>query len=1037
LTPFQDSEHDVRFFFGRERERKLIEANLMASRLTVLYGETGVGKSSVLRAGVAHHLRSLAARNLDTRGEPGLAVVVFDAWRDDPVRALRNAVAEKVTLALGGSLMPSDEGHSLADAFAMWQELLDGDLYVILDQAEEYFVYHGGEEGPGTFAEEFPAVVNSFELRVNFLLTIREDALAKLDFFRDRIPNVLGNYVRLEHLDPQAARAAIVEPIFEYNRFVTDAEAVEIEPELVDAVLEQLVAGKVGVGQAGRGTVESVNGGDRIETPYLQLVMRRLWDEERGAGSRTLLLETLSRLGGAEQIVRDHVDRALTELTPVEKDVAARLFDHLVTPSGSKIAHEVADLAMYADAEENDLHPVLTKLGNERILRSVAGDGARGSRYEIFHDVLAEPVLAWKAGHESNRTLEAATEVARKRHRRLTTLAVVSLVALVIMAALTAYAFSQRSQSRAREQTAKSRELAADALTQIDSDPELALLLALQAAKVEQNPSIDTVIRKALLASRVRRTVMVGRPVEAIAVTSGGDLVAETNHQLLVLNNRLRRVQRLPHFAGHFVGVRNDDLVFLTGRGLELRSLVDGRLRQLIPIKAGAQLDVRDLETGVVIRRLRMPKRITMAALGPRNTLLAVGDGTRRVVVINVLSGDARYELKQPSNVTSLAFGPGARLLATGGNDGTVRLWTIATGKTHAVLRGHVGAVRDIAFSPRATLLATASNDGTARVFRSSNGAPVAVMSGHSNPVTDVAFSPDGATIATASSDGTARVWKAETGAQLAILRGHQGVVTAARFLRSDAYVVTASDDGSVRLWYALAQPRLTLLHQFSRPVIRAAFGSRGRVDATTDDGRVHLLNKDGTQIGERTAGPPALSTSSDGETAVIDRNLVRLHQPNGRDIVLRGHSRRVTSTRFSQDGALVVTASRDSTARIWDARTGTPLRVLRGHFGIVSDASFSPDSRWVVTAGPKTAALWQRDSGELVFYLRGHTGIVTSASFDRTGARIVTASADGTVQTYDCTICRSGPALIAAAQQRLNQTGRTLTKPERARFLS
>ena len=49
LTPFEDSELDVLFFFGRERERELIEANLMASRLTVLYGETGVGKSSVLQ----------------------------------------------------------------------------------------------------------------------------------------------------------------------------------------------------------------------------------------------------------------------------------------------------------------------------------------------------------------------------------------------------------------------------------------------------------------------------------------------------------------------------------------------------------------------------------------------------------------------------------------------------------------------------------------------------------------------------------------------------------------------------------------------------------------------------------------------------------------------------------------------------------------------------------------------------------------------------------------------------------------------------
>ena len=68
LTPFEDFDLDAVLFFGREREREVIAANLLASRLTVLYGASGVGKSSVLRAGVAHHLRGLAKRNLETRG---------------------------------------------------------------------------------------------------------------------------------------------------------------------------------------------------------------------------------------------------------------------------------------------------------------------------------------------------------------------------------------------------------------------------------------------------------------------------------------------------------------------------------------------------------------------------------------------------------------------------------------------------------------------------------------------------------------------------------------------------------------------------------------------------------------------------------------------------------------------------------------------------------------------------------------------------------------------------------------------------------
>ena len=1034
LTPFQDSDRDVPFFFGRDRERELVEANLMASRLTVLYGETGVGKSSLLRAGVAHHLRSLARGNREARGEPGLAVVVFDAWRDDPVHALRTAVADEVTFALGGSLTPADEdGRSLGDTLGMWQELLGGDLYVILDQAEEYFLYHGGESGRGTFAAEFPAVVNDADLRANFVLAVRDDSLAKLDAFRKRIPNVFGNYLRLEHLDRNAARAAIVEPVAEYNRLVAPEEAVAIEPELVDAVLEQVVAGKVDVGQTGRGSVESANGEVRIETSYLQLVLRRLWDEERDAGERRLRLDTLQRLGGAEQIVRDHVERALTDLSPEEKDVAALLFDHLVTPSGTKIAHEAADLAKYAGTTQADVMPVLAKLGEERILRSVEGSGGRDSRFEIFHDVLAEPVLAWKSGHETSRALEAAEDVARKRHRRLILVASLSAVALVVLAGLTAFAFSQRSTSAARERTAKSRELAASALTQADIDPELSLLLALDAAEVQQNPTVDSVLRTALLDSRVRRVAHVGRPVQSVAVASGGELVVWTDGGTTEVDKQMHRIRHLRPL-GRFLGVRGDELMFLTPRGLEFRGL-DGFMRHLIKVRAGAELEVHNLATGEIVGHVRMPRRIKFAALGPRGTLLAVSDGSKRVVVVNAETGDGRYEIDQAANVTALAFGPGAHLIATGGADGTVRIWTIATGKRHVDLRGHVGAVRDLAFSPRATLLASVSNDGTARVFRLSDDTPVSVMSGHAGPVTEVAFSPDGERIVTASEDGTARVWKANRGSQLAILRGHQGGVTAARFVGDGSDVVTGSDDGTVKLWYSLAQPTLHTLAQFRRRVVRVVARSASRVEADTGDGRAHILDTRGRVLAVRPARAAAPPTSSAGAVATIEGKRVRITEPDGSEVILRGHARQVTSVRFSLDGRLVVTASRDTTARIWDAKSGTLLQTLRGHFGAVNDAEFSADGRWVVTAGPSTAGIWSTDSGTLLFYVRGHHGRLTSATFSA-GDRIYTSGIDGTVRTYVCEVCRSGDALLAVARRRLAVTGRTLTPAQRARFL-
>src|SRR5581483_1967901 len=158
-------------------------------------------------------------------------------------------------------------------------------------------------------------------------------------------------------------------------------------------------------------TANGRNGTSHIETPYLQLVMQRLWDEERAAGSRVLREETLERLGGAEEIVGDHVKRALTALDPAEKDLAATMFAHLVTAAG--------DLARYAGAEPPSVVSVLDKLGDERIVRSVADGRENGSRYEIFHDVLAEPVLAWKADYELKRELAEQRAEAERRHRRL------------------------------------------------------------------------------------------------------------------------------------------------------------------------------------------------------------------------------------------------------------------------------------------------------------------------------------------------------------------------------------------------------------------------------------------------------------------------------------------------------------------------------------------------------------------------------------------------------------------------------------------
>ena len=118
---------------------------------------------------------------------------------------------------------------------------------------------------------------------------------------------------------------------------------------------------------------------------------------------------------------------------------------------------------------------------------------------------------------------------------------------------------------------------------------------------------------------------------------------------------------------------------------------------------------------------------------------------------------------------------------------------------------------------------------------------------------------------------------------------------------------------------------------------------------------------------------------------------------------VLTGHGDRLGSAAFSPDGGRIVTASRDKTARIWDARTGVELAVLSGHGDTVASAAYSPDGSRIVTASyDKTARIWDARTGAKLTVLSGHDDRIRSAAYSPDGSRIVTASADKTARIWD-----------------------------------
>ena len=115
------------------------------------------------------------------------------------------------------------------------------------------------------------------------------------------------------------------------------------------------------------------------------------------------------------------------------------------------------------------------------------------------------------------------------------------------------------------------------------------------------------------------------------------------------------------------------------------------------------------------------------------------------------------------------------------------------------------------------------------------------------------------------------------------------------------------------------------------------------------------------------------------------------------------GHSDWVTSSCYNHDGTRIVTASRDGTARVWDAKTGMLLLNLKGHRGSVNSAIFIREDMCILTASwDGTAKVWDAKTGVLLLDLKGHNHCVYTAEINQDGTRVVTASWDGSAKVWN-----------------------------------
>jgi WD40 repeat protein len=970
LIPYEEA--DAPYFFGRDRDREVIISNLLASRLTVLSAESGVGKTSVLRAGVVHELRRQARTDLAEDGRLRYVVVDFAAWNDDPIEGLAKAI-EGAATELRGDRTPAapPPTRRLDELLEAWAERLDADLLLVLDQFEDYFLYHGEDAGDGTFAVELPRAVTRPDLQANFLISIREDAALKLDRFKPRMPDVLANRIGIRRLDRTAAERTIRGPIERYNAALPDSEQISIEDDLVGAVLDEV--SQVRVGQPGEGTVVGSPPTDaRIEMSYLQLVMLRLWERERAAGSTILHRKTLDELGGARRIVGTHVESIVNELPTAQRDIAAEVFGFLVTPEGAKIAVPASYLAENSGHSIGDIEPVLAALARKEasILRPI--DSLAGERlYEIYHDALAPVILEWTRGYRENRRrakaeegvrreAEARVSAARQRARRFAFGGLIALALTVSAAAVALYADSQRQvavraadAARVAEALAQSQGHVDLALQQLSSDPQSSLHHALMAwgivdkAGVEDRSSAEEAVRLALSRSNLDAVVDQGTVVWSAAWSPDGTRIVTAGQ------DGIARVVEVADGKTVELGPQ-------TNQVLQAVFTPDGK-HVITTTGLGGSIKLWDLETGALLWTVSGNGISGSDGFGQRSVYMPTGafsaDG--RYVVTTA----SRDQLQTPQSPASASI----RSLDTG-----VVVQSLPHPET-------VQQVNSAAFSPDGKRVVTAADDGFARIWDAATGAVEHELDNKTSTKTYptiATFSPDGKLIACANSDGSVGIFDAATGGPLDFSFNHKGPVKTVAFSADSTRLVSAGGKTAVVLDLA--------------PL---ANGGRATLETT--------LSPQASWIDSAEFSPDrafVLASYQDGTARVAAATT-------GAELVaFRGHANIVWTARFSPNGSRVVTASEDGTARVWRVNSGHVApeavpNIALAHGDVVHSVAFSPDgSRVATTSNDGSGAIWDATSGERLQDLKGAYFLAT---WNERGDQLLTTQVEGTVARW------------------------------------
>ncbi|MFS8200535.1 hypothetical protein ACLVWQ_17840 [Streptomyces sp. CWNU-52B] len=772
LAAFGEADSGV--FFGREKLTHTLVEHLKDKRLLVLFGASGSGKSSVLRAGVLPAFSGVSSLVFTPGSHPLEECAVRLSARagvaSDAVHAGLTADPHTFHRTVRQILAGRQDAGSAAD-----------ELLVVVDQFEEVFTVCRDARERERFVAALLHAAQTPDSRTRVAIAVRSDFYThctRLPGLVDALPHT---HRPVGPMTAEELRAAIVQP------------AARARLTVEGALLTTLLADAHGRPGA---------------LPLLSHALLETWTRRRG---NALTLAGYRAAGGFEGALTQTAEEFHQSLNDTRQQAARRLFLRLVA-----LGEGTEDTKRRVPRQELDGGPdtesVLEQATRARLLTADGGhveiahealircwprlggwlEEDRGQ--ERLHRALTEATTLWESLDRHPDTLyrgvrlaaakdlppqaltarerafldaceAAAREERRRDRRRLRRLRrMVAALAVLLVCAVAGAGFAVRAQDTITRQRNEAVVLrAADASVRLSPhNPSLAAQIALAAYRqAPQKRTRDALLSTLSVAAAGPRPI--GRTPAGYtpAVTADGRMLAMADGPHTVLWDMAdpRRPRRLGTIDGDGAGLH---YVEFTPRGDTL-------------IGAGSDHTLRLWDVSDPVR----PRLLSKRATGHSDAIYAVA-----------VRGDGR-------------------MAATSSYDDTVRLWDVtdpADPRALATLRGHRGNVKPVAFSADGTTLASGSDDGTIRVWDATRPphATVAVLKGHRHFVDALAYSPDGRTLLSGSDDRTAKLWDISDlprHRELGELARHADIVAGVAFAPHGRTAVTVGVDGTVNAW--------------------------------------------------------------------------------------------------------------------------------------------------------------------------------------------------------------------------------------------